>query len=45
MSHPPIHKMPKVEDGTSNFKKKSGKDRDSMAKTARKKMAGRAVSR
>ena len=35
--------MPKTEVGTSNFKKKSGKDRDLIAKTAQKKMAGRVV--
>lgn len=34
--------MPKIEGGTPNFKKKSGKNRDLIAKMTQKKIAGRA---
>lgn len=45
IGHPLIHQMPKVENETSNFKKKFEKNKDLMVKTTQKKMAGRAISR
>lgn len=37
ISHLLIHKIPKIEDKTLNFKKKSGKNRNPITKTTKKK--------
>lgn len=45
ISHLPIHKVPEVEGRASSFKERSGQNRDSVAKTAGKKVISRAASR